>query len=172
MTLFEIEEAVSRMYGIRQHIIVPNISWGLDGLHECDLLVLTKSKYAIEIEIKRSRADLKKDAQKKHGHKNKIIRKLYFAMPNVMEKHIEFVPEDAGIILCYKQDDKVYARVFREAKVDSLAPKLTDGQVSQLTRLGCMRIWGLKQKIIKLQNENNHLKIKQDGKSKQGFNLR
>ena len=45
-------------FNYRANLIVPNISWGL-GLHECDLLVLTSSGYATEIEIKVSKADLK-----------------------------------------------------------------------------------------------------------------
>ena len=67
MTLFEIEEAVARYYDYRSHIIVPNVSWGWD-IHECDLIVVRPSGYAIEIEIKRSRADIKADGDKRHGH--------------------------------------------------------------------------------------------------------
>jgi hypothetical protein len=72
----EVEEAVARMFGIRQNIIVPNISWGM-GLHECDLLIIRKSGYAVEVEIKVSRWDLRKDLKKTHGHQSGRIREFY-----------------------------------------------------------------------------------------------
>lgn len=59
MNTLEIETAIAMKLDIRKHIIVPNISWGA-GLHECDLLVINKSGYATEIEIKISKSDLKK----------------------------------------------------------------------------------------------------------------
>ena len=37
----DIEIAVAKLFGYRSHLIVPNISWGLDFKHELDLLILT-----------------------------------------------------------------------------------------------------------------------------------
>ena len=66
---------------IRRELVVPNVHWGAD-VHECDLFLLSKSGYAIEIEIKISKADLIQDSKKKHGHVNYKIKQLYFAIPN------------------------------------------------------------------------------------------
>ena len=73
-TLYEMECAVARYMDFRTNLVVPNVSWGFE-VHECDLLIVTKTGYAYEVEIKRSKADLKKDIEKKHGHNS---RGVYF----------------------------------------------------------------------------------------------
>ena len=75
MTAKEMELHISRYFDLRQNIIVPNISWGM-GLHECDLLILSRAGYATEIEIKISAADLRKDSKKKHEHLSNKIKYL------------------------------------------------------------------------------------------------
>lgn len=64
ISLIEMEVAIAEMFGIRTHIIVPNISWGLRGMHEMDLAIIFRSGYLKEIEIKRSIQDLKADFKK------------------------------------------------------------------------------------------------------------
>lgn len=63
MTTLEMEIALMRELNIRKNIIVPNVSFGMyfkgyGALHECDLLCLSKSGYATEIEIKIIKSDL------------------------------------------------------------------------------------------------------------------
>lgn len=150
----EMEEAVARLYGVRQHIIVPNVSWGL-RLHECDLLVIRQSGYAIEVEIKTTIADLKKDAEKRHGHISNKIKELYFAIPkSLYEKALPLIPDKAGIIVVSKEETKwwgieVKASFQRPAIKNRFAIPLTDAEQFTAARLGCMRIWGLKEKLIK-----------------------
>ena len=50
-SLIKMEIAIARSWNYRRHLIVPNVSWGF-GVHECDLLVISPSGYATEIEIK------------------------------------------------------------------------------------------------------------------------
>ena len=88
MKTIEVELAVAKYFNPRQNHDIPNVSWGFN-IHECDLLILTKSKFLYEVEIKISRADLIKDKDKGHKHKHKKIRKLYFAIPENMIKDIE-----------------------------------------------------------------------------------
>lgn len=155
MKCIEIEEAVARMFDIRRHIIVPNVSWGL-GVHECDLLVVRPTGYAIEVEIKVSKADLKKDAEKRHGHDSHKIKELYFAVPDKLyEAAIEFAPLHAGIItvswngtIVHPQIDG-FASIKRPAIVNKTARPLTESEINTVARLGAMRIWGLKAKLIK-----------------------
>jgi len=66
MTSKEIEILVADYFNYRANLIVPNVSWGL-GVHECDILVLTKAGYAWEVEIKTSVADVKADLKKSTG---------------------------------------------------------------------------------------------------------
>ena len=153
--LIEMEVSIMKMFGIRQNIIVPNISWGFDGIHEIDLFVLRKSGLAIEVEIKRSLSDLKADFNKTHHHKSDRISKMYYAIPEeLLEKSISLIPNDCGIILCYKinnnQKNIARARIYREAKLRKNSRKLTLEEQFKIARLGCLRILGLKEKLIKL----------------------
>jgi hypothetical protein len=152
MKSIEVEEAVARLFGIRQNIIVPNISWGM-MLHECDLLIIRKSGYAIEVEIKVSRWDLRKDLLKTHGHESDRIRELYYAVPSKLYKYAEsLVSPHAGIIEVVPGTDLSHAEIRRRPKVRSHARKLSNSEITQAARLGCMRIWGLKAKLIRHAN--------------------
>jgi len=151
------EVAIARHFGIRQHIIVPNISWGLPGMHECDLFMIKKSGVAVEVEIKRTKSDFLADFKKDHKHVDRLkrITEFYYAFPiEILDKCIELIPDHAGIIVCERQknyynEEVVRAWVKREPKKISGARKLTIEEQFKIARLGCLRIWTLKEKIIK-----------------------
>lgn len=159
-TCMEIEMIVSRLWGWRTNVIVPNISWGA-GVHECDLLILSKAGWATEIEIKVSRSDLKKDAEKKHAHSSDKIKYLYFAIPNTLLNCLEFIPERAGVIIITAYENEKYegyhGEVFRHPEVNTSAKKWTEVERVNLGRLGCMRIWSLKQALIGQINDKRYL---------------
>lgn len=149
----EMEIAISKYFGIRTHIIVPNLSYGLSGMHECDLFALRSSGYAIEIEIKRSKADLLRDFSKKHDHSDERICELYYAIPiELLDSCKDLIPIHCGIITCnYRKNGNLYAECFRTAKRNKGSRSLTIEEQLKVARLGCLRIWNLKEKIIKLQ---------------------
>jgi hypothetical protein len=122
------------------------------GLHECDLLIIRKSGYAVEVEIKVSRWDLRKDLKKKHGHQSGRIREFYYAVPEKLYEYaVEIVPQDAGIIEVsgLGETDLRYAFIRRRPKIRTQSRKLSNDEISQAARLGCMRIWALKAKLIR-----------------------
>ena len=148
LTLNEIECAIAKYFGTRQNIIVPNISYGFD-CHECDLFILKKSGYATEVEIKRSKSDLKADYKKKHQHKDNRVSELYFAIPsNLYSECKDLVPEDAGILTVDKYKGNVVVWTERKPKWNKEARKLTEQEHYTIARLGAMRIWNLKKKLI------------------------
>ena len=160
ITTTEMEIAIAKMFGIRKNIIVPNISWGL-GLHECDLLVLRKSGYAAEVEIKRTLYDFKRDFEKIHQHvdrQNRIVE-FYYAFPEELyEKCKHLIPEHAGVILCksfydYKKRFKPKAYIKKKAKRASKAKKMTENEQQQIVRLGALRLWSLKEKITRYERK-------------------
>ena len=112
-------------------------------MHECDLLSLSRSGYATEVEIKVSVSDLRADQHKRHKHDDDRIRYLYFALPLRMENCAVVVPERAGVILVSRFGRCV---VRRRAKPNPDAHKWTDEDRLQLARLGTLRIWGLKER--------------------------
>lgn len=154
ITTPEMECALSTFLDYRVNLIVPNVYWGMN-IHECDLLVVSKAGYLTEIEIKVSRADLRADAKKWHGHESDRIKRLFFAVPDYLEHCLHMVPERAGIILVRPEPNVpgVYphhprCREIRPAKRNAAATKISDGDRYKIARLGALRIWGLKRKII------------------------
>jgi len=59
ITTPEMEIALVRFFNYRTNLIVPNVHWGMN-MHECDLLMVSKAGYCTEIEIKVTRADIKR----------------------------------------------------------------------------------------------------------------
>jgi hypothetical protein len=153
-TTIEMELSISELFGIRKNIIVPNISWGFDGIHECDLFIIKQSMYAIEVEIKRSISDLKADFKKKHGHVDpqNRIHELYYAVPiELYDVAVTLIPEDAGIIASTRMKSGILrSSIVKKPKRIKGARKLTTEEQYKVARLGTMRIWSLKKKIIKL----------------------
>jgi hypothetical protein len=169
--LEQIEYWLAKEFNYRQNIVVPNVSWGLQGKghdgHECDLLILRPSGYAVEIEIKRSFADLKAEAKKRHRHESKLIRELWFSVPvEILDKARELIPERAGL-LTYEE----YSAVFRDAvtkrefSIDRLlirrvkspkanrdAVRFSEKQRQKLLELAHMRIWTMKRQIARRKN--------------------
>lgn len=154
------EVAIAKYFGIRTHIVVPNVSWGFFN-HECDLFLIRKSGYGFEVEIKRSKADMMADFKKKHNHgdrKNRIVQ-LYYAFPKELLPKVEdLVPEECGIITVeYHSYDgkeyKGYARMHRDAKRRKGAKQLTKDEQLKIARLGTLRIWTLKEKLNLLKQK-------------------
>lgn len=147
----QMEVALAKYFNVRKYIIVPNASWGLD-LHECDLLILMKkSFYATEIEIKRSKADLENDLKKRHGHHSNKIKNLYFAIPAELQEHIGLIPDRAGVVLIHSKPGRVTkCQIVRRAKANTNARPFTREEVNKMLEIGIMRIWKLKEKLSKL----------------------
>jgi hypothetical protein len=161
----EMEVILARHLNPRINLIVPNVSWGL-GIHEVDLLVLSPSNYASEIEIKISLADLKADLKKEHGHYSNKIKKLYFAVPKELEeKALEIIPERAGLFVVdqgytkkgwrYGGKLEPYVYLKRSPKLNPTARNLNDKEIKKLYELAAMRIWSLKETVYRLQKQKD-----------------
>jgi hypothetical protein len=148
ITTLEIEVKVASHFNYRQNIIVPNVSWGVN-LHECDLLIIRKSGYGIEVEIKVTKSDLKADAKKPHEHTDRMDRlsELYFAIPDYMKNCVEYIPERAGILLVSKHDGYFGLSMLRSPQINKNRRKFTDSEMLKVAHLGTMRIWNLKRTI-------------------------
>ena len=81
---------------------------------------------------------------------------MYFAIPKKLLKDIEHIPEKAGILVCeireWKGEKFYVAELERKARVNK-ADKLTMTDKYELARLGALRVWNLKKKLI----EKNHI---------------
>jgi hypothetical protein len=155
ISTLEMEVALMTYIGIRSNLVVPNVSWGM-GLHECDILVLTRSNYAREIEIKISASDFKNDLNKSHGHKHPKIKSLVYAVPKKLENFARtHLPTGAGLwVVCRdftnnEISHRVYVRVKPE--INKNCQKWSTIERNELARLGALRILGLKRKVLKLK---------------------
>lgn len=165
MKTIDIEIAVMQKMGVRKYVIVPNVSWGISRpgigeLHECDILALSLSGYATEIEIKITKGDLLKDAEKPHAHDSSFIKKLYFAIPEkLLEVAKENIPKRAGIMVVTKSrnSEGFETRIVRKAKTNKDAVQWIEDERNQLMRLGCMRILGLKKKIARSTHKKSNV---------------
>lgn len=159
ITTLEIEVGVANYFGIRQNIVVPNVSWGLVDMHECDLFLIKKSGFAVEVEIKISKSDFMADLRKPHGHvdgHNRIVE-FYYAMPkSLLDKIKDLIPKNAGIIECDRfisPPHNIFVHVIRQPKRIKGARKLTIEEQLKVARLGTLRIWKLKKNLIKLKQK-------------------
>jgi hypothetical protein len=152
----EIETIMARYLDSHINMIVPNVSYGLH-IHEVDLLVVKPSRWASEIEIKISVADLRADLKKPHGHRSNKIKFLYFAVPEeIKEKALELIPERAGlyVLIHDKARDYIYVELVKVAQPNKTARKLTMDELIHLGSLATMRIWTLKEIIHRLRKDN------------------
>jgi hypothetical protein len=148
-----IEVAVANLFGYRQHLIVPNVSWGWDLRHEADMIIVNPANKVTEVEIKISIADLKADFKKQNGHQSKKIGRLYYAFPvEMLEKALLLIPNDCGIITVRTRENGTYvASFYKMVKYDKSINPITDMQRIKLGDLGCMRIWSLKTALYNKQ---------------------
>ena len=159
VTTAEMEVALQQYFDVTSHrscSTVPNISWGL-GLHECDLLIMSKSGYLTEVEIKVSISDLKKDLEKGHKHESNKIKFLFFAIPCDLDREecLKYIPERAGVLIV---GHKWHVVLERPPKPNKESRKLSDKEQLQFYRLGSMRIWTLKRNIINLRRNLKELR--------------
>lgn len=164
LTIDEIELAIvnSGIFNKRNDIIVPNVSWGLLN-HEADMVVMTKSGYLTEIEIKRSWEDFKADFKKDHQHDDERVDKLYYCVPlSIKERVADYLTENEipfTQLLYFSEEGKI--RVHNTGgKFYTGGRKLFLEEQLTIARLGCMRVWNLKQKLVDIMHDNESRKCK------------
>ena len=139
----DIEIALALNFNFRQNIIVPNVYWGLGLNHEADMIIVSKSGYAFEIEIKTSLADIKADKKKKLAHYSEKIRRFSFAVPDYLAD-CKDLPRDCGLITVRND---LHCKTIRPPRINKNARPLNNKEISKILHLGCMRIWKLKRKL-------------------------
>ena len=160
----QIEFAIARRFGVRDNIIVPNVSWGFFRTHEADLLIMSKKGYLTEVEIKRSYNDLLADFKKTTSHYEGKVEHMYYAVPvSIAEKSWKAITESF-----YGQTVKCGLITYNEsgfAKIVVAAPSISsiwnrkkqDHRLSleeqlQLSRLGVLRYWSMQERILTKPN--------------------
>lgn len=164
ITAAEIELALTRYFDAKRNFLIPNVKWGFRQLsYEIDVMVVTGSLYAYDIEIKISPADLKRDREKwkwnfcKDQH---YFRKSYFAIPEGMLKYQDLIPDHAGVLAVSVSAGNGWfsVREVRAPKPDMLAKKITEKEYANLGRLCMLRMWALRQRNSELSKTLTEVK--------------
>ena len=148
-TAADIELKVAYFFNARRNFIIPNVSFGFRSIpYEVDVMVITSSLYAYDVEIKVSASDLKRDQKKRKWqleYKN-YWRKHYFAIPIELTACAEFIPDFAGILTVRHDDNRNLFLVseYRPAQVNKSAKKITEKEYAALGRLCMLRLWDAK----------------------------
>ena len=129
----------------RRHLgVVPNVGAGMGFEWESDLLILTKSLYLTEIEIKISASDFRIDAAK---HKSSIdkkmhdefIRRFFYAAPKKLAEKI-LAETNFGVISI---DDQSRIEILRKAPLNKNARKMTERECLNMLRLAALKAWDM-----------------------------
>lgn len=165
-------------FNFRQNLMVFRVTGGSNVVnHECDCLIMTKSGYLTEIEIKRSYADFLNDFKKDHVHKDDRVKSFYFMVhesfkDKVIEKLVQMKRIPSGI---YVYDDNcniklaisyndmlkyIFGKLYHIYSLDECflycdmwsQRKLFLEEQFQLARLGAMRYKNMTEKLIKSGN--------------------
>jgi len=154
MTTTDIELSLAKYFGVRPHIMVPNVSWGAGFSDEKDLIVVRASGYVVECEIKRSFSDFKNDFKKRkwkiYPNLSPTIREFYYVFPEELwrkrKSDIEALLQPfAGVMFVSKKRNQ--ASIAVKAKPNKLARKMNDKQKLMIARLGVLRMWSLKKQL-------------------------
>lgn len=153
----------TQVFNRKAIVLVPNCNW--TG-HECDILVVTTDLRVIDVEVKISRADLRKDAKKskwyhwwdvdidgpyKPGGDNQHRRrdwpnrvwKHYYAVPaSVWADHLfTEIPDVSGVLLMTEQGGLPYVKCVRLARPCRDADRLSAAAAIDVARLANLRMW-------------------------------
>ena len=148
LTVKDIQARLAEHWGIRNHIIVPNVSWGLLD-YEADLLIMNKTGYVTEIEIKRSWSDFLADFKKdENAHKSEIIYQFWYCVPDglykdCIEKLKEVYPDslDRPNVISYSDSGVLNFHGKSASYCRGKHRKMFLEEQLKLARLGAMRYW-------------------------------
>jgi|WetSurMetagenome_2_1015567.scaffolds.fasta_scaffold924933_1 hypothetical protein len=132
----------------RKNLIVQNVYYGWDLPYEADMIVVSSSGYATEIEIKISKSDLLIDKFKEKHKKERLakISRYFFAVPeSLIEIALKDLPEEVGILGVFIKEKgtglDIKVTTVRPSKRNSKARALTENEIARLARLQNFRYW-------------------------------
>lgn len=152
LSVKEIEDAIilHLTSGIRSNLIVPNVSWGMGINYEADLVVVSKSGYATEFEIKRSYSDFIADFHKdEKAHKAPWVYQFFYVLPLSIKEKVEAFIENARIeppaIFFYDEAGRFSKSNGGHSYIEGGRKMFLEEQL-KIAKLGVMRYWSLRNK--------------------------
>ena len=165
LSVKDIQALLADYFGIRNNIIVPNVSWGLLD-YEADLLIMNKTGYMTEIEIKRSWSDFLVDFKKDDcAHRSEIVYQFWYCVPDAIykdciEKLKEVYPDsiDRPNVISYSDEGVLNFHGKKASYCRGKHRKLFLEEQLKLARLGTLRYWNSEFKRWRTadEKENNN----------------
>lgn len=146
----------SKLWNKRNDIMIPNLSWGLLN-YEADFVVMSKSGYLTEVEIKRSFEDFKADFKKNHKHDDERVYYFYYCVPEkIYDKVISFLQSEKCDnfhthipgVLYYTEKGDIFNTGFGCPERYGKRRKLFLEEQLKIARLGQLRYWNLLEKTL------------------------
>ena len=155
----------SVLWNKRTDIMIPNLSWAMLP-YEADFVVINRSGYMTEIEIKRSWEDFKADFKKGHKHDDERVYKFAYCVPQcIAEKVVSFLRDKyQGIpdweipgVLYYTEDMEIGFTKLRNMENFTAKRRRRLFLEEQLTvaRLGQLRYWNFVENSFSKTIEND-----------------
>jgi hypothetical protein len=150
-----IQRALAVWINYRRHLCLPNVNGGL-GLWsrgEMDFLAITGAGYIIEVEIKCTLADLRREWRspvkiEKHRRAHTVdkgLRRFFICTPRSISQkaraEIEAEPLLAYAGILSFHDESKYVGILRPAQNLKTARKLKPDEYLKIGRLATMRFW-------------------------------
>lgn len=125
------------------------------------MLILSKSGYLTEIEIKRSWSDFKADFKKKHCHESAdLIKTFHYCIPlSILDKVKDYFKDKTmynnNVVITYDEDLNIQFHPIecKDIEHNGKYRKLFLEEQLQVARFGAMRSIKLKEKINNLINK-------------------
>ena len=163
LSVKEIQALLADYWGIRNNIIVPNVSWGMLD-YEADLLIMNQTGYVMEIEIQRSWSDFLADFKKDEvAHKSEIIYQFWYCVPDEIyskckEKLKEVYPDSIGRpnIISYTDSGMLNFHGKAASYCSGKHRKLYLEEQLKLARLGTLRYWNSEFKRLRTADEKDN----------------
>ena len=168
LTVKDIQALLAEHFGIRNNIIVPNVSWGLLD-YEADLLIMNKTGYVTEIEIKRSWSDFLADFKKdENAHKSENIYQFWYCVPDSLYKDCidklkEVYPDslDRPNVISYSDSGILNFHGKSASYCRGKHRKMFLEEQLKLARLGAMRYWSSEFKRLRKNESDNDINIEE-----------
>jgi hypothetical protein len=158
---YKIQRALAIWINYRTHLCLPNVNGGI-GLWsrgEMDFLAVTGAGYVVEVEIKCTLADLRREWRsqvkiEKHLRAHTVtkgIRRFFICIPQkiAVQARAEIEAEPllayAGILQIH--DESHYIGVVRPAQNLKSARKLSADERMKIGHLAAMRLWSMTPRI-------------------------
>lgn len=133
----------------KNDVVVENVSYGMFGWGEADLIALSRAGYLTEGEIKISRADFLNDKKKAKWKDNeagkewkKDIKQFYYIVPEEL-KDFALENTEHGIIGVSVTKTSDWSVLLHRPGCFNHSRKLFIEERMKLMRLGCFRAWRL-----------------------------